>query len=256
MGFRSVFVVTAFALICDPAMFAQGELKALETSEFCKSYGCPKPETWALRDGGINNSYRVNVRPAVSLEAPTQGGAVKSYGLSFYERKILAPKDLEMIWSLIRSIHPAGDTPQVRNFVKSHIEVGVPQILRANTAVVGPYRLWAGRVGQQQIIRIERDAPAVSRPAFVQVGHQGMTYLVVVSPKQAAADDQLLAIARYLSGEERRVGGRGELHVWVWTDKGRAATRIPMTDAQADALVAQVHINPSKSVQRVERPNR
>ncbi len=181
---------------------------------------------------------------------------MRSYGLSFYERQVLAPKDLDMLWALIRSIHPGGDTATIRKFVQSHIEVRVPQILQAKTTLVGPYRLWAGRVGQEPIVHVQRDAPAVDKPAFAQVGHQGMTYLVVVSPQQASDDRQVLAIADYLSNEEKRVGGRGEVHVWVWADKQKAASRIPMTDAQADALIAQAHVNPSKGVRRVERPKR
>ena len=260
MWLRKVFVGSALALIgglSGPAVFAQqAALKAFETSEFCKRYECRNPETWPLKDGGINHSYRLSVRPAVSFEAPTQRDAIKSYGLSFYERRTLASHELDMIWSLIRSVHPTGDAPNVRQFVQSHIEVRVPQILQAKTIVVGPYRLWVGKVGQEQILHIERDAPALEKPVFVQVGHQGMTYLVVVSVQQGAADNDLLAIARYLSNEEKRGGGRGEVHVWAWTDRRKAASRIPMTDAQADALIAQVHINPSKGVQRVERPKR
>lgn len=248
--------ILAIALVAAPHAFAQGNLKALEGSEFCKRYGCPAPKTWPLTNGAVNHSYQPNVRPAVSLEALTLGDAISSYGLSFYERKALTPKDLDMIWSLVASVHPGGNTPALRQFVQSHIEIPVPQILKAKTTVVGPYRLWAGKVGDQQIVQIRLDMPAVAKPAFAQVGHQGMTYLVVVSAKDASGDGQLLAIARYLSNEEKRVGGRGEVHVWAWTDKSKAASRIPMTDAQAEALVAQVHVNPSKGVERVERPNR
>jgi len=249
-------VALAIVLASGAVAFAQADLKTLEASEFCKSYGCPKPDTWPLRDGSVNNNYKPNVRPSVSLEAPTSGGKVKSYGLVFYERRVLTPKDLEMVWSLIRSIHPGGDTPTIKTFVQTHVAVKVEQIMQAKTTVVGPFRVWAGKVGQEQVVHIERDAPAVTRPAFTQVGHQGMTYLVVVPPQQAADDRQLLVIANYLSSEEKRVGGRGEVHVWAWTDKQKAASRIPMTDTQANALAAQVHINPSKGVQSVHRPNR
>jgi len=253
---RRALLVSAFALLGGHVLGAQppAALKTLEASEFCKRYACQQPTTWALKGGGTNYSYKLNVRPSVSFEAPTQGDAIKSYGLSFYDRRALGAPEFEMIWALLRSIHPGGDTAPVKQFVKSHVELKVSQIMQAKTTLAGPFRLWAGKVGQEQIVHLERDAPALPKPSFTQVGHQGMTYLVVVSPQQAAADNDLLAIARYLSNEEKRVGGRGEVHVWAWTERRKAAARIPMTEAQADALVAQVHVNPSKGVERVERP--
>ena len=160
-----------------------------------------------------------------------------------------------MTWSLIRAIYPEGDTPSVRQFVTNQVEVSVDQILRAKTTVMGRYRLWAGKV-IQQIVRFAPDLPALPKPAFTQTGHQGMTYLVVTSAKQATSDEHMLAIGRYLSNEEKRMGHRGEVFVWVWTDRRQAATKIPMSDAESGSLVAQVHINPSKGVEKVDRPNR
>ena len=67
----------------DPESGARAALAVPESSAFCKQYGCRKEDSWKLREGGINNAYALNIKPTVTLEAPTLGDRVKSYGLMF-----------------------------------------------------------------------------------------------------------------------------------------------------------------------------
>lgn len=126
-------------------------LQAFEQSAFCEQYGCSSRNSWALNTGGTNNSYELNLRPAVSLEVQTQSESIEGYGLVFYERDVLRAPQLRVIDALLESIDDAAATDDVRQFVRTNIERPVFQIRLANSTEFGPYRLWAGKVGNDQI---------------------------------------------------------------------------------------------------------
>ena len=57
---------------------------------------------------------------------------------------------------LLKMIDPAGDSPMIRQFVKDNIDRSVSQIRQAQSTMFNGFHLLAGKVGEQQIVSIER----------------------------------------------------------------------------------------------------
>ncbi len=133
--------------------------QAFETSAFCKQYRCANHKSWALKTGGTNHIYALNLTPAVSVEVPTKDGRLDHYGLMFYERDRLGETDLQLIDTLLRTIDAASASDAVRQFVRTNIERDAFQIRQARSSQFGRYRLWAGKVGGQQTVSIEPVGP-------------------------------------------------------------------------------------------------
>jgi hypothetical protein len=134
-------------------------LGVFTTSAFCKQYGCANHKSWALKTGATNHSYDLNLPPAVppsvGIEVPTKDERIESYGISFSDRERLDEADLQAIDALLRTIDAPSATSAVRQFVRTNIERDAFQILKAKSTKFGRYRLWAGKVGNDQIVHIE-----------------------------------------------------------------------------------------------------
>jgi hypothetical protein len=146
-------------------------LAPFESSAFCKEYTCKKGKSWPLRAGGMNNTYDLSAAPHVTVEVPTKDGAIDHYGISFYERERLRNADLQVAYALLGSIDPAGNTEAVRQFIRSNIERPAEQIRRGPSSSFGPYTVWTAKVGETQIVSVERtsDAPTTEPAASAGV---------------------------------------------------------------------------------------
>jgi hypothetical protein len=88
---------------------------------------------------------RLSAAPDVSVEVMTKAGAIDGYGVSLYERRRVPAQDLNMLYDLLRSIHPAGGSPTPLHLIQTYIERPVEQIKLARSARFGPYTVWAAR---------------------------------------------------------------------------------------------------------------
>ncbi len=110
-----------------------------------------------MKTGGVNHLYVLNGAPGVLVEVPTtKNKAISSYGISFFgERARLRAAELEVVDTLIATLGGTATTDAVRRFVRANIERSVFQIRQARSIQFGHYRLWAGKVGNEQIAHIE-----------------------------------------------------------------------------------------------------
>jgi hypothetical protein len=74
-------------------------------------------------------------------------------------------------------------------------------------------------------------------PPFREIGHQGLMHFIVATLPAIRDRVGAQAYAR------RLCTGQNACFVHFWTDERRAARAVPMTDAQADAMVASYNIN-------------
>lgn len=148
--------VVAGSLPSKPSARASTALQAFEASAFCRQFGCQRDKSWALKTGGTNHSYSLQVDKDISVEVPTAADdSIDNYGISFYgERERLGDSELRLVDSLLKTIDANAATVAVRKFVRGNVERPISQIREADSTPFGQYRLWAGKVGNEQIVSI------------------------------------------------------------------------------------------------------
>lgn len=138
---------------------SQKEIKTLSDfakCTFCQIYDCIERKSWALRDGGTNHTYECDIKPDVSLEVQTRGTEVYGIGLMFYYRESLSSDDFVIISDLIDCLGAKQKSAKAKQFIKAQIERRVHQIRQAKPIQFGSYTIWAGKVGYEQIVDLEK----------------------------------------------------------------------------------------------------
>lgn len=135
-----------------------GQMKTIldfRQSQFCQEYKCSERDSWQLRDGDTNHTYNTNVS-TVAVEAQTKGETVTGLGIMFYDTAKLSDSDYEIIKSLVDSLDRSVDHEQTMSYIRQNIENSVSQIREANSAEDSGFRIWAGKVGSEQTLSLER----------------------------------------------------------------------------------------------------
>jgi len=130
-------------------------LSDFENSEFCKLYACSKEDSWSLRSGGTSNVYKNNIYPTVSISVSSSGEEVIGFGLVFYYRNQLSEDDLQIIYNFLKSVDTEKELTNIQPYIQTNIEKKVPQIKQAIPSTFSSYNVYAGKVGQQQIVSLE-----------------------------------------------------------------------------------------------------
>jgi len=131
-------------------------LSDFENSEFCKTYNCAKDRSWDLRSGGTNNVYDNNINPTVSFEIVSDNGNVIDAGLMFYYRNELSDNDLQIVYNFLKSVDTEKDISAIKSYVSTNIEKSVSQIMQATPTTFSSFKVYAGKVGQEQIVHLEK----------------------------------------------------------------------------------------------------
>lgn len=132
-------------------------LDDFERSEFYRDYKLRKEDGWKLNTGAYNNSYETSSLSNVSIEIQTIENKVIGFGIVFYERDSLREADLNFVYKLLQSINTKGKLePKIREYIKSNAERRVFQIKEANPTTFDKFKIYAGKVGPEQTISIEK----------------------------------------------------------------------------------------------------
>lgn len=132
-------------------------LDDFERSEFYRDYKLRKEDGWKLNTGAYNNTYETSSFSHVSIEVQTIENKVVGCGIVFYERDSLQEPDLTFVYKLLQSINTKGKLdPKVRDYIKSNAEKPVFQIKQANPITFDKFKIYAGKVGPEQTISIEK----------------------------------------------------------------------------------------------------
>lgn len=131
-------------------------LPDFENSDFCKLYACLKEDSWSLRSGGTNNVYKNNIYPTVTTEVVSSGEDVNNFGLVFYYRNQLSEDDLQIIYTFLKSVDTEKELTNIQPYIQTNIEKQVPQINQAIPSTFSSYQVYAGKVGQQQIVSLQK----------------------------------------------------------------------------------------------------
>lgn len=95
-------------------------------------------------------------------------------------------------------------------------------------------------IGQLWTEPSSRTPNRVSLP-YTETGTQGVVHFVHVPLSLAISSTDLWRVA----DQVRATAGGGTVQVMFWTDRDIAAQRLPLTDAQQQALYAVININPA-----------
>lgn len=132
-------------------------LDDFERSEFYRDYKLRKEDGWKLNTGAYNTSYETSSLSNVSIEVQTIENKVVGFGIVFYERDGLREADLNFVYKLLQSINTKGKLePKIRDYIKSSAEKHVFQIKEANPTTFDKFKIYAGKVGPEQTISIEK----------------------------------------------------------------------------------------------------
>ena len=131
-------------------------LSDFEHSDFCKLYACLKEDSWSLRSGGTNNIYKNNIYPKVTTEVVSSGEEVNGFGIIFYYRDQLSEDDLQIIYTFLNSVDTEKELTNIQPYIQINIEKQVPQINQAIPSTFSSYQVYAGKVGQQQIVSLKK----------------------------------------------------------------------------------------------------
>jgi hypothetical protein len=132
-------------------------LDDFERSEFYRDYKLRKEDGWKLNTGAYNNTYETSSLSHVSIEVQTIENKVIGFGIVFYERDSLQEADLNFVYKLLQSVNPKGKLdPKIREYIKSNAEKHVFQIKEANPTTFDKFKIYAGKVGPEQTISIEK----------------------------------------------------------------------------------------------------
>jgi hypothetical protein len=132
-------------------------LDDFERSEFFRDYKLRKGDGWKLNTGAYNNSYETPSLSDISIEVQTIENKVVGFGIVFYERDSLQESDLSFVYKLLQSVDTKGKLdPKIREYIKVNAEKHVFQIKQANPTTFGKFKIYAGKVGPEQTISIEK----------------------------------------------------------------------------------------------------
>jgi hypothetical protein len=132
-------------------------LDDFERSEFFRDYKLRKEDGWKLNTGAYNNSYETLSLSDISIEVQTIENKVVGFGIVFYERDSLQESDFNFIYKLLQSVDTKGKLdPKIREYIKINAEKHVFQIKQANPTTFGKFKIYAGKVGPEQTISIEK----------------------------------------------------------------------------------------------------
>ena len=132
-------------------------LDDFEGSEFFRDYKLRKGDGWKLYTGAYNNTYETSSLSDISIEVPTVENKVVGFGIVFYERDDLQESDLNFVYKLLQSVDTKVKlAPKVREYIKVNAEKRVFQIKQANPITFGKFKIYAGKVGPEQTISVEK----------------------------------------------------------------------------------------------------
>jgi|GEM_PF-2861735 len=131
-------------------------LDDFEKSGFYVDYKMRKEDGWKLNNGSYNNSYETSALSDTSVEVQTIENKVVGFGMVFYERNGLEEADLNFVYKLLESIDTRATLEsKTREYIKVNAEKHVFQIRQADPTTFGKFKVYAGKVGHEQIISIE-----------------------------------------------------------------------------------------------------
>jgi hypothetical protein len=159
---RLTLLLLALALCDCQSKQHSGSINTLpdfERSSFYQSHNLKTKDRWKLKNGNYANTFGVSSDPNISVEVETNGNSVIGFGLVFYKRDELGQRDLGLIHSLLESLD-ASIKPDsgIKEYLKANAEKSVFQIKQAEPRAFGKFKVYAGKVGEQQTISIDRDA--------------------------------------------------------------------------------------------------
>lgn len=132
-------------------------LADFESSEFYKYYKLRRGDGWKLNTGAYNNTFETSSLPHVTIEVQTMDNKVIEFGIIFYERDSLQDSELNFVNKLLQSIDTKLKLDsKVKEYIKSNVERNVFQIKQATPITFGNLKIYAGKVGPEQSISIEK----------------------------------------------------------------------------------------------------
>lgn len=126
-----------------------------EGSGFFHTNGLIKKNGWPLQNGNTNTVYESPKLLENDIELETNGDNFVSVGVTFFERDSLSDKDLEFIYDLLNSLG-TSPTPDAKQQIKLGAEKPAHQIYEAPPIKAGAYKVFAAKVGSEQVISINR----------------------------------------------------------------------------------------------------
>lgn len=137
-----------------------GTIKTLSDfaiSPFCQNYTCRKEDSWSLRSGSVNHSYRIPLGGDsynyITIEIVVLNDQIKSFGVMYFDREVsgLREGDVEIVYNLLSSIEANESIEPVKDYIVRNIEREIAQIKQAAPIIWGTFNVYAGKVGQQTI---------------------------------------------------------------------------------------------------------
>lgn len=130
-------------------------LSDFKNLQFFQQNNCAEAGSWVLQNGNTNYTYDVGPH---SLEVEIEPGSQKvvGFGLMFFDRRTLSESDIAIITDLITSLDQSSNHDDTISFVRANIENSVSQIRQAESVDDGNFRIWAGKVGAEQVVSFER----------------------------------------------------------------------------------------------------
>jgi hypothetical protein len=135
-------------------------LDDFESSEFYRRYKLNKGRGWDLKDGAYNNTYRIAPLPDAEIEVQTKNNEVIGLGIIFSDTEQLDETDLNLVYDLLQAINlKAKLNSSVKEYIKTNAEIHVHQIKLATPITFNKLKIYAGKVGPEQTISIEKMEP-------------------------------------------------------------------------------------------------
>lgn len=136
MNIRCLFpLIICTICVATPPAIPSRTLTVFESSEFCRKMGKFQKTSWALKAGGINNSYTFvdpdngDSRPSLSVELPTDGSKITSISIGWlpYRDKVKWTHNKEdQIRMLLLFWGTSNLTSRVVGFAKSRYRTNCP----------------------------------------------------------------------------------------------------------------------------------
>jgi len=74
----------------------------------------------------------------------------------FYYRNKLSNDDLQMVYDFLKSVDTEKDLSEIKPYVSVNVENKVSQIMLATPTTFGSFKVYAGKVGREQIVHLEK----------------------------------------------------------------------------------------------------
>lgn len=156
----AVIIVTLVIILLNGELLSEDRVitrGAFEKSELFKVCSLSHDSDWKLRDGGHNYVYNIKLIKDITFEVTCNKDTISSFGISFYERRVLSEKDLDFVYALLSYISP--DT-ELTKYMKRKLALKVTnkydQINESKPIAFGSYLIYCGTVGGSEIFSIER----------------------------------------------------------------------------------------------------